>query len=84
MAIVIGNKPINHGIASSLLQIPVNGCVDDIAIGVGVASQSLDRELAGHFSHIVSIYFNLQAVKGRNISAGDRFVVGRAVNHVER
>ena len=84
MAIVIGNEPINHSIASSLLQIPVNGCIDHIATGVGVASQSLDRELAGHFSHIVSIYFNLQAVKGCNIGAGDCIVVGRSVNHVER
>ena len=64
MSIVVGNKPIDHGIASRLLQIPIDGCVDHIPIGVGVAAQSLDRELACHFSNIVCIYLDFQAIEG--------------------
>ena len=84
MTIVIGNKSINHSIASSLLQISIDGCVDHISIGVGFAAQSLDGELACHFSDIVSIYLDLQAIEGCNIGAGDCLVVDRSINHVER
>ena len=84
MAIVIGNKPINHGIARSLLQITIDSCIDHISIGVGITAQSLNGELACHFSDIVCIYLDLQAIEGCNISAGDSLVVGRSINHVER
>ena len=84
VAIVIGNKSINHGITSSLLQISIDGCVDHISIGVGVAAQSLDGKLACHFSDIVCIHLDLQAIEGCNIGAGYCLVVGGSINHVER
>ena len=37
MAIVIGNESINHRVASGLLQISIDGCVDQIPVGIGAA-----------------------------------------------